>query len=95
MRHFFIIIAAGFFLGACGPVPQPSRDALSASDAQRAAEKIAAERQQREAVESRLRDQEASTSRWQFATALAAGLAGVALIFGITIGSRARHDASQ
>ena len=86
--RLIIIIAAGLLLSGCGPAPQ----AQQAIEAER---KSVTERQQREQTEARLREQEARTSRWQFAAVLAVSTAGFALIIGTILGSRARHDADQ
>jgi hypothetical protein len=85
------IIAAGLLLGGCGPAPQTARE-IQAVEAER---KSITERQQREESEARLREQEARTSRWQFAAVLAVSAAGFALIIGAALGSRARHEADQ
>jgi hypothetical protein len=85
------IIAVGLLLGGCGPAPQTGRE-TQAIEAER---KSITERQQREQAEARLHEQEARTSRWQFASVLAVSAAGFALIIGAALGSRARHDADQ
>lgn len=85
------IIAAGLLLGGCGPAPQAQRE-TQALEAER---KSITERQQREQAEARLREQEARTSRWQFAASLAVSVSAFALIIGAALGSSARHDADQ
>ncbi len=85
------IIAAGFLLGGCGPAPHAQRETQAIESERKSIE----ERLQREQAEARVREQEARTSRWQFAATLAVSAAGFALIIGAALGSRARHDADQ
>lgn len=86
------ILATGLLLGGCLRAPH---DEQAAENARTAEQKIAAERTERELAETRLREQEARASRWQFAGLLAASTAGVALIIGTILGSRARHDSAD
>lgn len=89
MRPLITLIAAGLLLGGCDPEPKDER-------AIQKAEQLAAdERRQRERTEAELHDQTASTSFWRTLAALAFGIAGLALILGAILGSRARNDAEQ
>lgn len=93
MRQTFSIITAIIVLSGCGPSPRPSQDIQAVEEVRRAAaQRNAEERQQ---ADARLREQEARTSRWQFATVLAVSASALALIVGAILGSRARHDAEK
>ena len=81
-----ITITATLLLAGCGPEDDGNAAAAKA-------EQLAA--QERQQAEARIHEQEARTSRWQFAAMLAVAGAAFALIFGAAIGSRARHESDK
>ena len=91
MKKLFITIAAALLLAGCGP--EDDGNAAAQNAAATKAEQLAA--QERQQAETKLHEQEARTSRWQFATTLAVSGAAFALLFGAAIGSRARHDSDK
>ena len=86
-----ITITIVLLLAGCGPEDDDNSGAQHAAAAK--AEQLAA--QERQQAEAKLHEQEARTSRWQFAAMLAVSGAAFALIFGAAIGSRARHDSDK
>ena len=80
-------------LAGCGPEDRENADARNAVAAKAADEQRAA--QERQQAEARIHEQEARTSRWQFAAMLAVSGAAFALLIGTAIGSRARHDSDK
>lgn len=90
MRLIISLITAAVVFSGCGPPPRPAQDIQAVEDVRRAAAQRSAE--ERQQAEARLREQEARTSRWQFATAVAVSVSAFALIIGTILGSRARHD---
>lgn len=92
MRLIISITFAALLLGGCGS--EGSHETLE-REKQQAAQNVAAEAQRREHAEAQFREQEARTSRWQFATVLAVSVSALALIIGAILGSSARHDAEK
>ena len=88
MKKLPIILAAAVLLAGCGPEDNGNAAKAAAQLEERAA-------QERAQAEARIREQEARASRWQFAAMLALSGAAFALIYGIVIGFRARHDAGK
>ena len=91
MKKLFITFTTILLLAGCGPEDDDYAAAQHAATAK--AEQLAA--QERQQAEAKLHEQEARTSRWQFAATLAVAGAAFALIFGAAIGSRARHDSGK
>ena len=94
MQRLLITLAVALLLAGCGPENNADASAQKAAAAKTAAaleQRAAQERQ----AETKLREQEARTSRWQFAAMLAVCAAAFALIIGTILGSRARHDAEK
>jgi len=91
MKKLLITITTVLLLAGCGPEDDDNSGAQHAAAAK--AEQLAA--QERQQAEAKLHEQEARTSRWQFAAMLAVSGAAFALIFGAAIGSRARHDSDK
>ncbi len=83
------IIAAVLMFSSCRMEPTPP---LANPKAE---EKAATERRRLEDAEARLREEQARTTRWQFAVLVTLGISGVALVVGIIIGSRARHETEK
>lgn len=92
--HILIIAGAILALGGCKPETGNERQS-EAESMRRAAEMVAQEQAKREAAESRLREEESRTARWQTGAFIGFCGAFAALILGAILGSRAKHDADQ
>lgn len=96
MKWLFIItLAAGLLLAACGPEKYGDASAQNGSAAKTVAVLEQRAAQERQQAETKLREQEARTARWQLAAFVAVSAAAFALIIGTILGSRARHDSQK
>ena len=95
MQRLLITLAVALLLAGCGPENNADASAQKAAAAKTAAALEQRAAQERQQAETKLREQEARTSRWQFAAMLAVCAAAFTLIIGTMLGSRARHDADK
>ena len=95
MQRLLITLTAALLLAGCGPEKDGNASAQNAAAAKTAAALEQRAAQERQVAEAKLREQEARTSRWQFAAMLAVSAAAFALIIGTILGSRARHDSDK
>lgn len=93
MNKLLITLGAAVLFAGCGPEDRDNAAARNAAAASAAAEQRAT--QERQHTEMRIHEQEARTSRWQFAAMLALSGSVFALIIGTILGSRARHDSEK
>ena len=95
MQRLLITLTAALLIAGCGPENSSDASAQDAASAKAAAQLEQRAAQERQQADTKLREQEARTARWQFAAMLAVSAAVFALIIGTILGSRARHDADQ
>lgn len=95
MQRLLITLTAALLLAGCGPEKDSDASTQNAAATKTAAALEQRAAQERQHAETRIREQEARTARWQFAAMLAVAVAAFALLIGTILGSRARHDADK
>ncbi len=90
-----ITLTATLLIAGCLPEKVSDASAQNAAAAKTAAAVEQRAAQERQQAETKLREQEARTARWQLAAVLAVSIAAFALLIGTILGSRARHDSDK